>query len=401
MINYLKRISEDLVKINLEEYWPGFELVAFALYDNSNVYLFNHPKFNNQQYHVLKRDEQFNGCTLILYEDYPTAIVDLDLYDNYQELYSILVHELFHGFQYVRGENRFPDEMKGLTYPLSKENIELRNQERLNLYNALLEDNTVKKKQFLNAFVSLREQRLSKINDYLIYENLIETVEGPAWFVELKAYSEKSKVPYNSVAQKYGKSLIDKYESTANIRGGCYRSGLFMCLLLDQFCPGWKEQFLGSEETIYDLIKRLPDDNVKTPIGDIEISSETEDAINLTLKNRAKEFEGFYEQNGFHLVIIGEMSAKSFDPMNITPLEDRFLHKNFLGVRINDEEYLLQQPVITYCKDRLQNIKKLHLILENKPVENTNHLTIEGVGEIKGRFMKQGNTSCLFVKPLK
>ena len=50
-------------------------------------------------------------------------------------------------------EKRFPDELMGITYPLSKENVELRNQERANLYHALMENHLIKKKQYLNAFM--------------------------------------------------------------------------------------------------------------------------------------------------------------------------------------------------------------------------------------------------------
>jgi hypothetical protein len=401
MKKYLDRISQDMEEANWEGYWVGFELGAYALYDNSYVYLFNHPNFPNKQlgnYQTLKRNEQFNGCTLILFEGYPTAIVDLELFNDYEGLYSTLVHELFHGFQYSKGEKRFPDEMIGITYPLTKENVEQRNQERFNLFHALMEENAVKKKQYLHSFVALREQRALLIHEHLLYENLIETVEGPAWYVELKAYTEKSSVPYRSVLQKYGQDLLDKYESTSNIRRGCYSSGLFMCLLLDELSPGWHDPFLESEETLYGFFKMHSDDYLHLPIVDVKISSDTEDAINFALSNREKEFETFHEQKGVHLKIVGEMTAKAFDPMNIISLEERLLHKNFLKVRIHDEEYLFRQPVIAYCKSGTRNIDQLHLILKNTPIENMDSLKIEGVGEMKGRIVKLENIYYLYVQ---
>src|SRR5699024_1975486 len=133
----------------------------------------------NKNYQILKRDDRFIGCTLILYLDYPTAIVDLELYRDQASLYSILVHELFHGFQYIKGEKRFADEVMGVTYPLSKENIQLRSQERLYLYRAVLEKDRTKKRQYLATFISLREKRETIIGEYLVYENLTETIEGP------------------------------------------------------------------------------------------------------------------------------------------------------------------------------------------------------------------------------
>lgn len=398
MNKYLNKISQDLVNANLDNYWPGFESVAFALYDKSYVYLYNHPRMKkNQQnnYQILNWDEQFNGCTLILYNDYPTAIVNMELYEDYKSLYSILVHELFHGFQYVKGETRIPNETLGISYPLLKENVELRNQERSNLFNAVLENNVIKKKLHLNTFIALREKRAAKLNQYLLYENLIETIEGPAWYVELKAYLEKSTTDYTSVLEKYGLHLMDKYESTSDIRRSCYSSGLFMCLLLDEFSPGWQECFWGEKETLYDLLKKLSDDFIK--IGNVEISPETEEVINFAIQNRKNSFKNFEQQKGIHLFIEGEITAKSFDPMNIVPFENRLLHKSFIKVRINNEDYLVQQPVIAYCKDGLQNISKLHMILRNNPIENADSLRIDGIGLIKGRYEKQENILRLYV----
>ncbi|MGE7675472.1 hypothetical protein ACQKMV_18110 [Lysinibacillus sp. NPDC094403] len=398
MNKYLNQISQDLVNANLNNYWSGFESVAYALYDKNYVYLFNHPRMKkNQQnnYQILNWDEQFMGCTLILYNDYPTAIVNIELYEDYESVYSILVHELFHGFQYVKGETRFANEVLGITYPLSKENVELRNQERANLFSAVLENNILKKKLYLNTFIALREKRAAKFNNNLLYENLIETIEGPAWYVELKAYSEKTPIAYKSVLEKYGQHLKDKYESTSDIRKSCYSSGLFMCLLLDEYSPGWKESFWDKEDTLYDIFKQLSDDFIN--ISNVEISPETEEVINFAMQNRKNVFENFEQQKGIHLIIEGDITAKSFDPMNVVSFENRLLHKNYVKVRINNEDYLVQQPVIAYCKDGLQNIIKLHLILKNNPIENVDSLKIDGIGVIKGRYEKQENVLHLYV----
>lgn len=276
--------------------------------------------------------------------------------------------------------------------------MQLRNLERINLYNALLENNTHAKKEYLNTFFYLKEKRAAIINEYLLYENLIETIEGPAWYVELKAYLEKSPLAYGSVLQKYGQYLTNKYESTSNIRRSCYSSGLFMCLLLDEISPSWKESFLDTEETLYDLFKRLSGNFIKwNPIHLTEISLETDEVINFALENRKKEFKKFYEQKGILLSIEGDITAKSFDPMNIIYLEDEFLHKNFIKVRINNADYLLQQPVIADFRGSLQDIKKLQLIIKDKPIETIDSLVVEGVGEIQGRYLKKGNKYHLFI----
>jgi hypothetical protein len=124
----------DRINHNINFYWPKFKLVAFALYNRENVYLYNHPKFPSQTkpYSYFKWNKQFNGAnTLILYEDYPTAIVNLDYYDDIESIYSIVIHELFHGFQHLKEEKRFPNEMLGITYPLLEKNVEIRNREEI------------------------------------------------------------------------------------------------------------------------------------------------------------------------------------------------------------------------------------------------------------------------------
>lgn len=391
---YLNRIAEDLVLEKLENYWSGFELVAYALYDKRNVYLFNHPKFSNNPqctYHILSWDIQFIGDTMILYEEYPTAIVNLDSYKDYEDLYSVLIHELFHGYQYIKDENRFPDEMMGVTYPLSQENVELRNQERTNLYRALLEHNIVKKKHYIHTFIALREKRTAKFEEYLTYEKLIETIEGPAWYVELRAYSEKAPIDDDSVLKKYAQQLINKYESTSSIRRSCYSSGLFICLLLNELSPGWMESFFDKKETLYELLIQQAGDYMEISIADVKIGTETVEVVNLAIEKKRKAFEEFNKQEGIHVYIEGEITAVSFDPMNIIPLEDRLLHKSFIKVRMNNEDFLIQQPVITHVDDGIHNINKLHLIVDYIPIENIDSLIIDGVGVIKGRYKKQGN----------
>ncbi|MCK1992056.1 hypothetical protein GW626_17030 [Peribacillus muralis] len=395
MPQYLNRIAEELVQEKLENYWSGFELVAYALYDKRNVYLFNHPKFSNNPqytYHILNWDVQFTGDTMILYEEYPTAIVNLDSYKDYEDLYSVLIHELFHGYQYIKDEKRFPDEMMGITYPLSQENVELRNQERTNLYRALLEHNTIKKKHHLHTFIALREKRTAMFEKYLPYEKLIETIEGPAWYVELRAYAEKTSKDYDFVLKKYAQQLINKYESTSSIRRSCYSSGLFICLLLNELSPGWMDSFFDREETLYELLIQHAGDYMKNTITDVKISPETVEVVNFAIEKRGKAFEEFNKQAGIHLYIEGEITAVSFDPMNIIPLEGRHLHKSFINVRMNNDDFLIQQPVIAHVDDGIHNINKLHLIVDKKPIENIDSLIIDGVGEIKGRYEKQENT---------
>lgn len=141
MNNILNRIKKDVSIELLNTLWPGFNRAAFALYNDEYVYVFHHPLFlkgdDKYEYTVLKWDEQFKADTFILFKDYPTAIVNMNRYKDYETLLAVVVHELFHCYQYLNKERRFPNESIGFQYPITEENIELRNKERICLYDAV------------------------------------------------------------------------------------------------------------------------------------------------------------------------------------------------------------------------------------------------------------------------
>lgn len=46
------------------------------------------------------------------------------------------------------------------------------------------------------------------MKEYLLYENLVETFEGPALYVEFKAYIQKSSQTYHTILEKYTQITI-------------------------------------------------------------------------------------------------------------------------------------------------------------------------------------------------
>ena len=81
---------------DLHNYWPHFTTVAYAIYNDKDVLLFNHPKCVNNDYITIPKSNDFNACTVILFEDFPTAIVDERLFSEFNQTYAVLIHELFH-----------------------------------------------------------------------------------------------------------------------------------------------------------------------------------------------------------------------------------------------------------------------------------------------------------------
>jgi len=374
--NIYEEAAEDLT--DLTQYWPGFEAVSFAFYDHEKVHLYRHPQFSEQ---VLLWNEEFIGDTLILFEGNPTAIVSLDRHKDVESLCSILAHELFHGYQYVKGEKRFPNEMLGISYPILEENVELRNQERLHLYHALIASSGEERAKLLQKFVSIRERRTTLLGEYIQYETNLETVEGPAWYVELKVFVDKSSLPYEKVVERYSDYLLNKKDASLHLRRSCCSSGLFISLLLDELTPDWKESFFESNLTLYDLLKKYIDLPI-SQINEVSISNDTKTIVELVKHRKEAEFKEFEAKKGYHLVLEGNMKSTLIDPMNIVKSGNKLLHKNFLKVKVGENEYLFQQPVVAYTNENSRVISKLHVILEEKPVEKDDFLMLKDLGEI-------------------
>lgn len=374
-------LTIELTEGELEKYWPDFQGVAYAIYDEEKVHLYHHPKFPGQPYHIMGWTEQFLGSTLILFENYPTAIINSAYYENEASLYSIIVHELFHGYQYLKGEKRVANEILGPIYPISEINLELRHQERKLLHQGLFSSTKTEKLSFLQQFISIRDERRKFIGEFLDYENFVETIEGPAWYVELKAYAEKSELSYDDVRQKYTDSLLDQHESVFFLRRSCYSSGLALCLLLDEYAPDWKDEFFQSEKSLYEFFKEKIKIEPK-PVPSITISLATKELIEKVNESRENEVLSLEKTSGHHLIIQGSFTFSGIDPMNITVSGNRCLHKNYVKLKMNGKEILFQQPVLTTFNSNIRTIEKIHLVLSEKPELKNGFLNIEGIGKI-------------------
>ncbi|WP_316570113.1 hypothetical protein [Neobacillus sp. YIM B06451] len=402
MDNMINRIAEDMTKTSPEQMWAGFQYVAFALYDEKLVYLFNHPNYpavNEKPYCVLTRTDSFIAETLILFEGHPTAIANLSLHNDYEGLFSTLVHELFHGYQYIKGEKRFPNELLGIMYPIQEENVEARNQERKALHDAFMADSREQMLHDLCRFIALREKREELIGEALEYENRIETVEGPAIYLEAKAKSLVSPLSFGKILEYYAAFLVDPYDSSFQLRRSCYYTGIFLSLILDKVAPAWKESFMETDKTLYAILKEaLFGQGLGLPEVKLSLSGESRNIVREILEKREQGFDEFYKKPGTRVCILGELTAKGIDPMNIIRHGDKLLHKHYLKVAISQEEYLFKQPVVAFINKDYRQMKELHLILNNKPVETKESLILDGIGEIKGTYKKKGDILYLYPK---
>lgn len=382
IVERISTLEKYLKAFDLHDYWVGFKTIPFAIFNDKIVYLFNHPNYtdhNPKSYVVLDKTDDFNGCTLILFEKIPTAIIDISYYDTDELLYSILVHELFHGSQYLNEESRFANELVGATYTNHPENIEIRNQERIALWNALNVQEIYEKEYYTQQFVSFRKNRQEKFPEYVAYENLLETIEGPAFYVEYQAYQN---VMPDDILSDFIHDLHDIEASTLNIRQSCYSSGLACCLLLDIFEPNWKKDFFRTSKPLFEILLQY----VSTiPVPSIEIS---EKAFQLSKEmdiRKQKEIENFTKKNVSKIVAIGSIKVVGFDPMNMVVMNELTFHKTFVKLQVNNDVITINQPIVIKKVDEENTI--FYLELANQPAINEPSICIKEIGNLIGELV--------------
>lgn len=383
MKKILDRILTTLQSERLKNYWDGFNPVAFAVFNEKDVFLFNHPKCKGEPYTKLVKTKEFHACTCILFEEVPTAIVDTTLYNSFEDIYSLLVHESFHVFQHLSEESRYPDEILGFNYPIDFKNIQLRILERKRLFEAFVSTDLKKKQQKINEFITLRDKRTELFPEYLEYENSVETIEGPAFYVEYQALKDVSSNKEN-VISKYAKQLIDNNLSHINIRSSCYNSGLFICLLLDDISKDWKVEFTKSKLNLYQFFKKTYPNYTYIEINIANNSEEVSQVINKAKTTKLRAFENFNKLEGIKLTISGAINLVGFDPMNITQLNTQALHHNFLSMKLMNKEYFIDQPVCTMFENNFREVQLIQLFLNQPPIHMDNRLIIENIGEFEG-----------------
>ncbi|ADU28939.1 hypothetical protein [Evansella cellulosilytica] len=392
-------MNEKFTKIyeNKELYWPKFNLVAFAVYNNKFVSIYNHPTVSSSDnpYETANWKDVFFGAeSIITFEGHPTAIVNEDLHENEASVYSLIAHELFHGHQYINNENRYPNELLSISYPLSEDNVELRNQERRALYNAVRCSTAEERADNLSTFFQLREKRRGELGDYLKYEELVETIEGPAWYVEAKAYSHITGTPFKIIIENNGESLLDQIESSTYIRKSCYSSGMFICLLLDEVRPDWKEHFFDCQFSIYELLYQVINAPIHREVKELVISKATREIISYVKAMKEKLFIECEKKEGHHVLIEGDIALTGFDPMNMVASGKRLLHQQFLFVSIHEKKLHFNQPVITFYREEMLKPHKIHVVLPTPPKQHQVNRTVilDGIGKIKGLLAKKGDT---------
>lgn len=365
----MDRLERLINSVKFTQLWEGFTKKKFAVYkekiffinDNCNINL-DLKKKNDCYIGIV--DERFIGNTAIKIDDEYIAIWNYKTISkniNDAKLASLLIHEMFHCFQYENNEKRFPNELQGLDYPITKENISLRMLERKYLMDSVFEKDERKRKEYLSNYFSLRTKREKLIGDFIKYEKAIESVEGTAVYVEFKAYDQLVKDSNNKILKDLIKGFTDINQRNLKVRHSTYNQGLLLGLIADKYISNWTSKFMISQLYLSDFVFN------ELNILDIEVcdyndidykQEEIEECIIKWNKDRDFVFEEFEKNNKGNILEEG-FEITAFDPMNVIKIENVIIHKKFLRIKSNGKEQVLKGPIKTIIGENIFDVKKI------------------------------------------
>lgn len=183
--------------IDFNKLWPNFKRLKFALYNQNECF------FNGN---YIPKTNQFLGNTSIKYNDEYIAIWNVIENIEPKILVSKMIHEMFHGFQNINNESRFPDEIKLIyEYKYIDENLSIKLKENEIINNLLSGFNQSK----FNELLNLRKYRSVKFNTEFTYEIMIEQIEGTANYIELKVLNQLDNELYNDKLNALKKAIVN------------------------------------------------------------------------------------------------------------------------------------------------------------------------------------------------
>lgn len=241
--------------VDFAKLWRGFEPLKFALYTDSECF------FNGT---YVEKTDDFIGNTSIFYNGEWIAIWYVQEEISAIVLTSKIVHEMFHGFQMMNNDSRFPDELDALyEYKYEEGNLNLKLMENHILYNLSIRfDNDM-----FFKLLKIRKYRFDFFRYAYHYESSIEQIEGTANFVELCCLKQLSADMFEKKLSAMRERIIEP-SNLLHVRIICYDIGALLLYVMTANDVAFEDGFSSvafSEVILNDVEgeKYIPDYNMK------------------------------------------------------------------------------------------------------------------------------------------
>lgn len=338
MRNLYHEIQKRIQTIDFNILWNGFAPCEFALYNDETVYF---------ETNEIPKTDQFLGNTTIKYEDKQIAIwkVEKEVSCDLDLMAASIIHEMFHSYQLIAGDNRFFNDITALSYPIEFHNLNMKYNESKLLVSALEEDDYQKKEAFFRLFTSLRHKRFSLIGDDSLYEKSIETIEGSAEYVALKSLKILNYESYKRQLDKSISWITTINEKFLDIRRTSYYNGALICLLADDLQIDYKKKLEPNLKYNYDL---MTENYILKLDHEVEINEFTKiqemiDERNKSISRKVNEIMSHQNVEVFK----GDFCIRGYDPMNMRRIENYVYHKHFLGIHEKGKTEFVMGEIVT------------------------------------------------------
>ena len=240
LLEIYEKVDSILGNLDFNGLMEGFHKYRFVVYDSREICLDGG---------LIPYEDSFRGNTAMLYNGEYIAIWDIGFspVEDMEILAYLLVHEMFHCHQFGNGESRFPSDFSLLRYPQDSDNFTKKYNENLYLANACEHCDSTE----LARFAALRARRLAAYPEMVRQEFRVETIEGMAEFVGLKALKAINGEKYESRVRDYIDELRAESELLFDIRRISYYTGAVFFLCLDAMGRKIENDF-GSGLTAYE-----------------------------------------------------------------------------------------------------------------------------------------------------
>ena len=324
-------VAEILKGLDFGALFSGFRPYRFALYTDTAICLDGK---------LLPYDGRFLGNTALEYGDEYIAIwnIGVDPIEDPKLLAASLVHEMFHCHQYTLGETRFPSDLRLLRYPEDSENYGRKYRENCFLADAYEHSDELA----LRRFAAIRNQRLAVYPDMVHEELKVETLEGMAEYMGLKALACIDPEKFNGKIREYLAALRAEDKLQLDIRRISYYTGAVLYLCLERL--GYPvHNDIGGELTVYEQNQIPAAESVA--VAPSPVLAELCAAV---AEERERKIAG--QMNAVpYTPCDGEICG--YDPMNMFRAGNRIYCSHFVFLKCGGKMEMISRTVVLILKD--------------------------------------------------
>lgn len=326
LLQVYNAVHTILDTIDFSALLAGFHPYRFALYTSEMIVIDGKS---------MPYEEDFRGNTSILYEDEYVAIWNMedDPVEDPERLAYLLVHEMFHCHQYTHKEARFPSDLTLLNYPDDIENFTKKYNENRYLADAFAR----KDREALRKFTSIRERRYQTYSAMVRQEWKVETIEGMAEYIGLKALSYIDSAKYHVIVQAYLAKLQAEGDLLFDIRRISYYTGAIYFLCLERLGLPIRHTF-DSEQTVYEQ-NRIDSTDATVEIVPYAFVEGSYQRLQQEKKAKVEA----HMQNASYISCDAEIYG--YDPMNMFRIGDIVYCSHFVLLKKNDNLKMIDKAV--------------------------------------------------------